>query len=53
MSKAGRKRTVRTLVFYVCAFVAVALVWINRSPIWMSVIVFLNDVAELFDSLAG
>jgi len=53
MSKAGRKRTVRALVFYVCAFVAVALVWINKSSIWMGVIVFLNNVAELFDSLAG
>ena len=53
MSKAGRKRASRTVVFYVGAFVAVALVWMNKNAIWMGFIVFLDALAESFDSLAG
>lgn len=53
MGRAGRKRAARTTIFYICALIAVALVWMNKSSIWLGIIVFFNALAEAFDSLAG
>ena len=53
MSRISKKRRVSTLVFYVCAVVAVALLWMYRTSIWLGAIVFLNSLVEIFDSLAG
>ena len=53
MSRISKKRKVTTLVYYVCAIVAVALLWMHKTSIWVGTIVFLNSLVETFDSLAG
>ena len=53
MSRIRKKRRVPTVVFYVCAVVAVALLWMYKTSIWVGTIVFLNSLVETLDSLAG
>jgi hypothetical protein len=53
MSRISKKRKMSTLVFYACAVVAVALLWMYKTSIWVATIVFLNSLVETFDSLAG
>lgn len=53
MSKAGRRRKTRATIFYICATVAVILAWMYRGAIWLGVVVFLNSLTEIIDSLMG
>jgi len=53
MSKAGRKRATRTVVFYFLLLIVVALLWMYRSSIWLGAIVFLNALTEALDSGMG
>jgi len=51
MSRLGKKRKTRAAVFYICMFVAIALIWMNFKSIWLGIIVFLNFLAERLDAL--
>jgi uncharacterized membrane protein len=53
MSKIKRKRGLRRVVFYACASVVLALVFMYRLSIFAALISFLNMLAETYDSLAG
>ena len=50
MSKITAKRKTRSVIFYICLFVALALVWMNRGPILHGIIIMLDTVAGAIDS---
>ena len=53
MSRIKRNRGLRRVVFYTCAVVVLALVYVYRLSIFAALIAFLNMLAETYDSLAG
>ncbi|MBI5116343.1 hypothetical protein HZA56_07695 [Candidatus Poribacteria bacterium] len=53
MSRITAKRKLRTTIFYVCAAIVIAALYVYRSSIWLAAISFLNTVVEFYDSLSG
>jgi hypothetical protein len=53
VGRIGRKRKLRTLIFYFSVAFVLMVALIYRTYIWLALIGVLNALAETFDSLAG
>ena len=53
MSSVSRKKRVRAVVFYICAAIALALLWMYKTQIFMMTVSFLNSISEAFDTVGG
>ena len=53
MSRIKAKKRLRTVLFYICAAIVLAVLFVNKRAVFAALISFLNVLAEAFDSLAG
>jgi hypothetical protein len=53
MGKIRAKRKTRTVVFYVCAALVLALVWMSWGDISHGIILFLDKLVGTIQSLSG
>lgn len=53
MTRIKAKRTLRTLIFYVCVVVVAVILFSYKSSIAVGVVKLLNSLAETYNSLIG
>jgi len=53
MGRIGRKRKLRTAIFYAAAAFVLLLLLMYRTSVWLALVGVLNTAAQTYDSLAG
>jgi len=53
MSSVSRKKRARAVIYYIGVAIALALLWMYKTQIFILTISLLNSISEAFDAVGG